>query len=499
MRALPAILFGIAACGDSYVVVTVDARPGIVGATSLEIKLGDSGATDTSSLALGDHSFPATFSIDTSGRSGELDIALSAVGSDGTLLAVGSASADVRSDVSVMLDPADFVVNTDTSTDYFLSTDYEAKGFQVAATDGGPWTVAFRNTCTDACQIFARMFDPTGQPLKTEVASSTNAFTLTTTATDDQTFPAVAAANASTLAVWDFTDGSGNEGIGCHGLDASGALTTQDQVTLSTDLADVATISPLSSGDFAIAWQTTMPTVAVRTIIAQADCTAVGSAQTASTTIGSNDGPHRASIADNESSVLYTWITDGAVHTRASTPTGTFSGADTVLFPPPTGFVIEQARVVVMGTGFGIAVREVTTDGTTGGQIQLLLTNAAGQLLPSMPITISTQTGADFSVGAQGFGMATRSDGATLIAWQQCDDGSPGPCTGHMDVYGQVVRASGALVGSAFEIPTTTAGDQDAPAVAALGSAFAVAWNDSSVATQAVRARVIYPAFPAGP
>jgi hypothetical protein len=504
MRALPALLFGIAACGDAYVVVSVDARPGVDGATALQVKLNDAGATTTNTLQLGAHSFPLTFSIDTSGRSGELDLELSALGSDGTVLAVGSAATGAGSDVSVMLDPADFVVNTDFSTDYFLSTDYEAKGFQIAATDGGPWTVSFRNTCTDACQIFARMFDPTGQPLKTEVASSTNAFTLTTTATDDETFPAVAAANASTLAVWDFTDGSGNEGIGCHGLDASGALTTQNQVTLSTDLADVATVAPLSSGDFAIAWQITMPSVAVRTIIAQADCTPVGSAQTASTTIGSNDGPHRASIADNEASVLYTWITDGAVHARGATTDGTFNGADTVLFPPPNGYVIEQARVAVMGTGFGVAVREVTTDGTTGGQIQLLLTNAAGQLLPGMPITISAQTGADFSVGAQGFGIATRGDGATLIAWQQCDDGSPGPCSGHMDVYGQVVRASGALVGTPFEIATTTTGDQDSPAVAALGSAFAVAWNDSSMTApattnQAVRARVIYPAFPAGP
>jgi hypothetical protein len=497
MRVLAALVFGLAACGDSYVVVTVDAQPGVIGASTLKVIATNDGAVSTDSLELGAHQFPATFSITSSGRSGAIDLALSALGSDGTLLAVGSGSADAGADIAIMLEPADFIVNTDTTSDNFLSTDYEAKGFQVGATDGGPWTVSFRNDCTNDCQIFARMFDQTGQPLKTEVASSTNEFTLTTTATDDQTFPAVGAANASTLVAWDFTDGSGNEGIGCHGVDAAGALAAANQATLSSDAADVAMVAPLSSGDFAISWQVVAPTVAIRTVVAQPDCTLVGAVQTASTIVGASEGPHRAAIADNGSSVLYTWITDGAVHARSATPSGAFNGPEATLFPAPTGYTIEQARVATLGAGFGVAVRMITADGTTGGQIVLLATNAAGQLLTQAPTTISSATGADFSVGAQGFGIATRDDGATLIAWEQCDDGSAGPCAGHMDVYGAVVDATGAIVDPPFEIPTTTDGDQDSPAVAALGSAFAVAWDDASSATPhaAVRARVIYPAF----
>ena len=62
---------------------------------------------------------------------------------------------------------------------------------------------------------------------------------------------------------------------------------------------------------------------------------------------------------------------------------------------------------------------------------------------------------------------------------------------------GAVVDATGTIVDPPFEIPTTTDGDQDSPSVTALGSAFAVAWDDASSATPhaAVRARVIYPPF----
>ena len=299
--------------------------------------------------------------------------------------------------------------------------------------------------------------------------------------------------------MWDFTDGSGNEGIGCHGLDTSGALTTQNQVTLSTNLADVATIAPLSSGDFAIAWQIhdadrrgPHDHRAGRLHDARLRANRVDE-------IGSNDGPHRASIADNESSVLYTWLTDGAVHSRASTPTGTFSGADTVLFPPPTGFVIEQARVAVMGTGFGVAVREVTTDGTTGGQIQLVLTNAAGQVLPGMPVTISTQTGADFSVGAQGFGIATRR--------RRRDPDRV--ATVRRRLARPVHRAHGRLRSArsrercARRLGVRDPDDDDRRLGSASPSQRSAARSRSRGTTAAWRlkpcARAIYPAFPAGP
>jgi hypothetical protein len=471
----------------------------VQGATALTVADG-SAATDT--LQLDGRMFPVTFSVSASDSSAAVDLQISAIGSDGTLVGLGSASTTIGAgDVSVTLDPADFVVNTDYPNDQFLTTDQETKGYQVAATDGGPWTVTFRDTCTDACQIYARMFDPTtGLPIKTEVAASTNAFPVTSTATDDQTFPATAAANASTIAVWDFTDPtSGATGIGCRGLDASGTLTA-NQATLSTDAADAVTVAPLSTGDFAVAWQIISPSVAIRTVIAKADCTTLAAATTASTTLGTTMGPHRAGVANNGSSVLFTWITDVTVHARAATPTGAFSGADIALYGSPAMYQIQEARVAPMGTGFAVAVRMVTPDGLSGGQILLLRTNAAGQLSTGAPTVISAQTGADFSVGGQGFGIATRGDGATLVTWQQCDDGTAGACDGRQDVYGRIVRVTGQPVGQPFLIPTTTTADQTAPATAALADSFAVAWNDTSMAppdTQgmSVRARVLYPIF----
>ena len=494
------------ACGDSYMVVTVQARPAVVGAATLTVVEQNGGSMRTDTFDLGTRTFPVTFSIDAHGRSGPIDIAITATGSDGLLVGLGSGAPDADAGAAtIMLDPADFVVNTDYDGDQYVTTDYETKGYQLAATDGGPWTVAFREDCT-TCEIYGRMFDQTGQPITTQVAASTSQFTLTTAATDPdgETFPAVAAAGASTVAVWDYTSGSG--GIACRSISAAGALDT-NQVTISTDAtADAVTVAPLSNGEFAVGWQTTSP-AAIRTAIIKADCTTVSAPATASTVVGTTEGPHRVSIANNASnaagdSVLYAWVTDTDVHVRAGTTSGTFTGADTVLYPSPTTFQISIARVSPMGDGFAVAVRSITPDEMSAGMIQLIRTNAAGQIIGT-PTLISNVTGADFSVGSQGFTNATRgSDGATLIAWQQCSDGSAAACTGAagQDIYGRLVRPTGAPVGDAFMIPSTTENDQGSPAGAALDGAFAVAWNDSSstapdTSGTAVRARVIYPAF----
>ncbi|HET9992322.1 MAG TPA: hypothetical protein VFQ65_27510, partial [Kofleriaceae bacterium] len=248
------VLVAVAGCGNgSYLVVTVSARPTVHDVATLEITQMNNGTSRTDSLPLGDHTLPATFSISTDNRTGELDLSISGKASDGTVMALGTAvTMTDAGDATVQLDPADFVVNTEYAMDEFLTTDFETVGFQLAATSDDKWTAVFRNTCTDTCNVFARTFGSDGLPVRTAAAAGTNQYQISSATTTDLAYPAIAASGTSAIAVWDFTDTVGmGTGVACRGIDSTGALTA-GQRALATDAADTAVVSPLPNGNFAV-------------------------------------------------------------------------------------------------------------------------------------------------------------------------------------------------------------------------------------------------------
>ncbi len=499
---LLALAFG--ACSDeTYLVVTVQARPTVHDVATLEVTQQNNGTTRTDTLELDGHAFPTTFSISVANRTGDLALTLTGKASDGTIMAAGTATtAFDAGDASVQLDPADFVVNTDYAMDEFLTTDFETVGYQISATADDTWTAAFRNTCTNTCSIFARTFGPDGQAVKTAAAAGTNAYAVSSTTTQQGAFPAIASTGSASIAVWDFTDTvGGGTGIACRGIDATGALTAGQRALATDATADTVVVAPLPTGNYAVAWQVTSPAAEIHTVIAKPDCTTLNATPAAVTIIaGTQDGPHRASVAANGMAVLYAWITDGAVHVRPASTGATFSLPETTVVAPPAGQDAEAVRVVAMGAGFGLAIRYASRTGGMPGQLVLVRTSTTGLAMGS-PVLISDKTGSDFTTGHRGFGIAARADGATLLVWGQCDDGSPSSCDGRLDIYGRLIGVTGEALGEPFVIPTTTVGSQTDPSVVALSDSFAVAWTDDSKAPPdtdgtAVRARVIYPQFP---
>ncbi|MEO8552241.1 MAG: hypothetical protein ABI678_19830 [Kofleriaceae bacterium] len=500
MRAL-VFLSMLAACGDgNYLVVTVTARPTVHDVATLEVTQSNGGTSRTDSLALGDHTLPATFSISTDGRSGDLALAINGRDSSNAVVALGAVTATTTdSEATLQLDPADFVVNTDYAMDEFLTTDFETVGHQLAATTDGKFTAVFRNTCTDTCNVFARTFGSDGLPVRTAAAAGTNQYTISSATTKDLAFPAIASQSAigtASIAAWDFSDTVGTGvGVACRGIDATGALAA-GQRTISTDPADTVSVAPLPTGNFAVTWQIYTPASQIHTIITKPDCTTLGTTPIAVSQIAATTGPFRSTVAANGTTVLWAWIADDTVHVRAGTATGTFTLPESTVTPTPTGMQATAVRVAPMGTGFAIAIRYISKTTGMPGQLALARTTTTG-LIMGMPLVITSETGSDFTNGRRGFGIATRGDGQTLIVWSQCDDGSAGSCDGRLDVYGSLVAETGAP-GTPFIIPTTTVGSQTDPSVVALQDAFAVAWTDDSKASvdtdgTAVRARVIYP------
>ncbi len=503
----------LAACGsDTYVIVTVDARAAVHDATALQVTLTNDSSTRTDSLDLGTHGFPVTFSVSASGRSGDLGIAVTAT--DENMQPVGSGAVATTfgaKTAGVLLDSVDFVINTEYAGDQFLSDDFEASGYQLAALADGTWTAGFRDQCTE-CNIFGRRFDSAGHPLMTVAAAGTDQFQFNSNLTQSTATVAVAANGSTTMAVWDYLDDTSVSGVACRSIDESGTPIA-DEISLATDpmFTDVVSIAAMSNGNFVVAWTGSQTTDdAVKTVVVQPDCSPLGGASTVSTVVG-DFGGGQATVAASGANVMYAWLVnttigtaDGAdVHVRVANLNGVFSGVDTTLIDHDASTQSGAVRLVPVSTGFALFVRTASIgfmDGSAG-TIGMYLLNPAGQIM-SGPSLVTDQSKGDNTNGDESFGVTARADGALLVTWHVCQNSDSTDC----EVSGRLMRPTGSPVGDVFVIPNPAIangapiGDHTRPSAAALSDSFAVAWNDTSHQPpdgvgQAVHGRIIYPPY----
>ena len=481
---------------QDYIIVTVTGRAAVHDIKTLKVTLSNAGTMRTDDLPFGEQQFPVTFSVSAPGRTGDLGVSIEGLDKDGYLVGRGDAATTLDLlTADVLLDSADFVINTDYAEDQFPSDDYEAHGFQVAAaTDGSTWTAAYRDRCGSPCNMFARRFDKTGRPVQTKLAASTNGFPMSTTPTTAVSTPAIATASTNTIEAWDFNDPTAmttTVGVACRSLDAMGQGNPA-QVTIATDASsDVVSLAPLANGNFAVAWSAFLTTGVVRTAIVRSDCTILAGPSTVSTTASAR----KVSIATVGQTVMYAFVVLGEVRIRFGNTSTVFTKPMDELFLQRTATeVVESVRVAPLGTGFAVFVRWSLSAGSMGpGRIELYRTNAAGAVLGS-PVLVTTKSGSDFG-SSEAFGVASRSDGVLMVTWHSCLTNGDGSGCG---VWGRAFRDTGTPVAAEFVIPTTTTGDQTNPSVAPLGDAFVVVWKDESaqapdISGAAIRGRIIYP------
>lgn len=507
MRRLIASLVLVAGCTDesTYLTVTVDRRAAVHDAANLKVTLSNAGSMRTDDLDLDGKSFPVTFTLSAPGRSGDLGIGIDALDSTGTLVGRGAGATKLdEMTATVTLDSADFVVNSEYANDQFLTSDYEAVGFQLAAIANGQWMASFRDECaasTSNCAIYGRRFDSTGLPVFSELGAGNIQFELSTNPTTTGAMPAVASSGLNTLAFWDFTESSGGaRGVACRAVNEMGA-SPANQLTIQAEAADVVSATGLSNSNFAVTWQMFMTsTYVTRAAIVTPGCTVVGSVQTLSTTTGAF-GATRSNVAVNGSTILWSWTVDEgntapnlgtSLWVKTSTLAPAF-GTEMRLLDSTPGQTIEHVRVTPWNQGFAIAVRWASRQVDGPGKIELYRANLQGQLM-GQPILITDESRSDFASN-KGFSIALRPDNALLVVWHVCETGA-----GLCDVFGRILRPTGAAVGEPFVIPTSTASEQINPSVIALSDSFVAAWNDSSGeapdrAGTAVRARVLTPVY----
>ncbi|MBP2303547.1 beta strand repeat-containing protein [Azospirillum picis] len=322
---------------------------------------------------------------------------------------------------------SEFLVNS--------ATAYNQQSPSVAALDGGGFVITWQHANSGAGQ--GGIFDIRGQLYAAGGSPSGPEFIANTTTSLDQMNPAVAAlANGGFVVTW--TDASANAtDIRAQRYTDNGTPLGSEFLVNSTtsDFQGIQSVTALANGGFVVTWWD------------------------GSQTAGPNAGRD--------------------IHGRVFGANGSAVGADFQVNTTTTGGQANPAVTALANGGFVVAWEDGSSTGPSGsgndirGQIFSGTGIFQGPEFRVNTITSSDQTGP---------AITTLTDGGFVVVWQDLS-GAAGSGTA-MDVRGQRYASNGDPVGTEFLVNTVTTGGQDAPSVAALADGgFIVTWSDSSAAT----------------
>jgi hypothetical protein len=513
-------MVGLAACGGgggdpppvtdeptAVVLVTLTTRSTVLPAQTLHVSFANAGTTVTRDFDVpADAVFPRTLTVTAPGRSGDLVLDVAAADAGGATIARGrnqvALDPDGRVELTVSLEPEDFVVNARTPASQLLARNPDLSGRQAAVRDDGGSLLAWETDCASAtsCNIYARRLDASGRPLASGDAVSADDF-LANRFVQVARDPAVAASSAGYLVTWAGAPSPTTEfDIRATLLDAAGTIVADD-VAVSTDTAHEASAMPfaMTDGSFVVVWaraRTDRGTDIVARRIAPSGAMgatiAVAVAEPSTRT-----RPHAVGLANGNFALSWLHLeASGAsnVHVRLFNAAGT-PVTNELAFTSYVTADAAGARVVATPDGGFVVVWQAFDPGDARLATRPLLArfvDAAGNVSDEIRV-------ADSSADAPQVvpALAVRaSDGALAVAWS--DRGASGDGNG-LGVRFRVLRADGSPCGDAVVANTTVAGDQfEASLAASANDAFLLSWTDASQVApdtdgNAVRARYLYP------
>lgn len=510
-RAAAAALLVACACGEdprTVVFVTIDRRPTVHEVTRLRVAVRNEGAERAQEFPVAPHAFPLSLTVTPTGRTGDLELSVSALDADGALVARGARTVTIvpneRVDLDLVLDPEDFVLNGMAARTQWLTVRMELAGRQLAVRPDGAWMVAWENDCPlSRCDILGRLFDGTTRPATNATNLNDLEFIVNQT-TEFTISPAVAAGPEGFLVAWIGEMGH----VKATALTADGGHRAPTDTLVSADPA--AERSPVAigrpDGSWVVAWERPRAAPAtgtdVRVRLLSPDATPLANGVTgdasdyslSSALAGTATLPHLAPFPSGGFVATWTYQNEGETLTNIRARIYGGTGAPTSQFDIPvtsysTGSADLPHVAVLSDDAFVLAWWR-----DAGEQQPLLLQRFDGSGKATGPaIEIVADTETFWPAPA----LAARRDGAGLgVAWADCGASGDGQGCG---IRFRLFHASGLPVGEDVVVNTTIAGDQQAPSLAALGGdAFLVVWTDGSMAPpdtdgNGLRGRVIYP------
>ncbi|MCE9577835.1 MAG: hypothetical protein K8W52_32170 [Deltaproteobacteria bacterium] len=491
----------LGACDDTTVtVVTVNARPAVHGATTLSVEMGNDNATLTETFDLRGHGFPTSFSITTPTRAGALSLVATATDEAGIPVALGSTTATIdpgnRSQASLLLEPADFNVNTQVAGSQRTTWAFGAGARQLVAATDGTFTIAFSDDCGALvrCDVWGRRFTANGAPASSAIAAGTAQFNINRTDIFGND-PALALGPTGNLvAVWSTLDN-----IVCSAIGPDGSIASATEVILSDGAAPDRPAVAALGNRFVVAWQEQAQgtgAAVIRTRLVDASCQPALNSATGSTaavtvsSVGTPDLAAAATALDGQHAAIV-WRSGTAVRGTFMDATGMTNG-EQALLEGGSDSVVWGLELAGIDGGYGLVYGHRSTSASLpDGGFVLRRMGPTGTLL-GVETTIVTPTPDVQSAPA----IARRGDGAIGIAWHDCTGADGSGCA----IRAIATTPAGAVVGTPLVVDTSTAGDQTDPSIGALPDGFAVTWTDGSLAEPdksetGIRARIVYPAY----
>lgn len=503
-RALALVGAGLtcAACGgdDPITVVEVRARPAVTDATQLVVGLANGSSTQTESFAVGGRDFPLTFSVETPGRSGELRLEIEARDSGGQAIAHGGAAIDLtdgRTDLQVMLEPDDFVVNTTYAGSQDLAFRFDAGGRQLSVADDGRFTIGWSDTCVTVgrCDVFGRRFDASGHPIDTAIAAGDGQFNLNQTDGDVGYEPSLAVDRAgNTAALWS----TGTDLFAVVIDDAGAHVTATETVVVTGTGPGTPGVTALPDGRYVAVWTEDGVAPGPYKVMGRylaANGTPTNNPVTNNnlafpislTALTTDRGPAVVALGD-ASAIAVAWQ-------RADTIVGRFFGSTGAPLGPEvtlathTGEELGPPQLARLGTDVVMIYRRATIGGDADdGQLILRRYTPAGAGVGAAVIVAD-------DVEAGPAALAVRGDDVG-VAWAACNAGGDGAgCGIRFRAYDSNLTPRTEPIA----VNSTTSGEQEDPSLGWLPDrSVVVAYSDTSATAPdrndgAVRARVIYP------
>jgi hypothetical protein len=518
MRRVLLLLAVTTACSDpvTATVVTVEARPSVREVETLEVTFANENATLTQTFTVGGRDFPLTFSVETPERTGEVTMTARGLDEDGGLVALGVASSmitpDQIVDATMLLDPADFTINTGFAGSQKLAWSNAQAGTQIAAGPDGTFTVGFTDDCggLGRCDLFARRFDVAATPVRIEANASDAQFIVNVTEVFGNDPALAVAPDGTMLAAW-----STLSDVLAIALTPEGSAKSLVETTVSTGTsADDVAVAAYPDGRFILVWTETDLTTSERTVRARlldADGAPLTNPENNATDPFTLDGPQddapdapAVAATGNGLEAAFLWRNGQTIHLRLMDSTGKLLG------PQPVELVAYDAlddlwspRIAALASARYVVAWGHRTFG--GGLFDDGVIVARKIAAPT-----GEQLGVDAFIGRgladsfTRFGLA-EGDGQLVATWHACGPDVDGSDCG---VLARVFRDTGLPVGEPIPVNTTTLASQTTPSVTWLGAAsadhgqaaFAFAWTDESGATPddsetQIRGRVLYPVY----